>query len=128
MVNHTNVSVVTIERFIIEQEKRHAPEATGELSGILYDLALAAKMIANKVRSAGLADVLGATSDTNVHGETQQKLDVLANEIMIKALDHGGRLCAMASEEEPDIIPDSGGVPDGQVLSALRPTRRLVEH
>ena len=61
MVHHTDVSVVTIERFIIEQEKRHAPQATGELSGILYDLALAAKMIANKVRSAGLADILGST-------------------------------------------------------------------
>ena len=55
MVKHTATSVVTIERFIIEQEKLH-PEATGELSGLLYDLALAAKMIANKVRSAGLAD------------------------------------------------------------------------
>jgi fructose-1,6-bisphosphatase I len=104
VVHHTDTSVVTIERFIIEQEKRHAPQATGELSGVLYDLALAAKMIANKVRSAGLADILGATDDTNVQGERQQKLDVLANEIIIKALDHGGRLCAMASEEEPDII------------------------
>ena len=44
MVKHTATSVVTIERFIIEQEKLH-PEATGELSGVLYDLALAAKMI-----------------------------------------------------------------------------------
>ncbi|MDQ6717700.1 MAG: class 1 fructose-bisphosphatase [Gemmatimonadota bacterium] len=104
MVKHTATSVVTIDRYIIEQEKLH-PEATGELSGILYDLALAAKMIANKVRSAGLADILGATEDQNVHGEIQQKLDVLANEIIVKALDHGGRLCAMASEEEPDIIP-----------------------
>lgn len=104
MVKHTATSVVTIDRYIIEQEKLH-PEATGELSGILYDLALAAKMIANKVRSAGLADILGATEDENVHGEIQQKLDVLANEIIVKALDHGGRLCAMASEEEPDIIP-----------------------
>ncbi len=103
MVRHTATSVVTIERFIIEQEKLH-PQATGELSGLLYDLALAAKMIANKVRSAGLADILGATDSENVQGEIQQKLDVLANEIIIKALDHGGRLCAMASEEEPDII------------------------
>jgi fructose-1,6-bisphosphatase I len=104
MVNHTATSVVTIERFIVEQE-RMMPLATGELSGILYDLALAAKMISNKVRSAGLADVLGATDHTNVQGEVQQKLDVLANEILIKALDHGGRLCAMGSEEEPDLIP-----------------------
>ncbi len=103
VVKHTATSVVTIERFIIEQEKLH-PEATGELSGLLYDLALAAKMIANKVRSAGLADILGATDLENVQGEMQQKLDVLANEIIVKAVDHGGRLCAMASEEEPDLI------------------------
>jgi fructose-1,6-bisphosphatase I len=103
VVKHTATSVVTIERFIIEEERNH-PEATGELSGILYDLALAAKMIANKVRSAGLADILGATENENVHGEVQQRLDVLANEIIIKAMDHGGRLCAMASEEEPGII------------------------
>ena len=103
MVKHTATSVVTIERFIIEEERNH-PEATGELSGILYDLALAAKMIANKVRSAGLADILGSAESENVQGEVQQKLDVMANEIIIKAMDHGGRLCAMASEEEPDII------------------------
>ena len=102
-MKHTDTSVVTIERYIIEQEKLH-PEATGELSGVLYDMALAAKMIANKVRSAGLADVLGATDDVNVQGEVQEKLDVIANEIIIKAVDHGGRLCAMASEEEPAII------------------------
>jgi fructose-1,6-bisphosphatase I len=104
VVRHTDTSVVTIERFIIEQEKLH-PQATGELSGILYDMALAAKMIANKVRNAGLADILGATDDTNVQGEVQQKLDVFANETIVKALDHGGRLCAMASEEVPEIIP-----------------------
>jgi len=104
VVLHTATSVVTIERYIIEQERLY-PEATGELSGILYDVALAAKMIANKVRSAGLADILGATDDENVQGEIQQKLDVIANDIIIKAMDHGGRLCAMASEEEPDIIP-----------------------
>jgi fructose-1,6-bisphosphatase I len=106
-VKHTATSVVTIERFIIEQEKLH-PEATGELSGVLYDMALAAKMIANKVRSAGLADILGATDDRNVQGEIQEKLDVIANEIIIKAVDHSGRLCAMASEEEPGII----GIPE----------------
>jgi fructose-1,6-bisphosphatase I len=108
MVKHTATSVVTIERYIIEQEHLY-PEATGELSGLLYDIALAAKMIANKVRMAGLADIIGATSNENVQGEIQQKLDVLANDMIIKALDHSGRLCAMASEEEPDIIqiPDN---------------------
>jgi fructose-1,6-bisphosphatase I len=61
-------------------------------------------MIANKVRSAGLADILGSAESENIQGEVQQKLDVMANEIIVKAMDHGGRLCAMASEEEPDII------------------------
>src|SRR5579864_8228260 len=103
MVKHTPTSLVTIDRFIIEQE-RLVPTATGELSGILYDLALAAKMITNKVRSAGLADILGSAGSENVQGETQQKLDVIANEIIVKAMDHTGRLCAMASEEEPGII------------------------
>ena len=103
MVKHTATSVVTIERFIIEQE-RLFPEATGSLSAILYDIALAAKMIASKVRRAGLVDILGAMDSQNVQGEIQQKLDVFANETIIKAMDHTGRLCAMASEEEPDII------------------------
>ncbi len=120
MVKHTATSVVTIERFIIEQE-RLFPEATGELSGILYDMALAGKMIANKVRSAGLADILGATSDTNVQGEVQQKLDVIANEIIIKAVDHGGRLCAMASEEEPDIIHIPEGFRNGKYVLLFDP-------
>src|SRR3954463_4158441 len=104
VVKHTATSVVTIDRFIIEEERNH-PEATGELSGILYDMALAAKMIANKVRSAGLADILGSAENENVQGEIQQKLDVFANETIIKAMDHSGRLCGMASEEEAEIIP-----------------------
>ncbi len=108
MVQHSATSVITIERYIIEQERLH-PEATGELSGILYDMALAAKMISSRVRRAGLADILGSTEIENVQGEIQQKLDVFSNETIIKAMDHGGRLCAMASEEAPDIIQ----IPEG---------------
>lgn len=103
MIYHTETSIVTIDRFIIEQEARF-PEATGELSGVLYDLAVAAKMISSKVRRAGLIDILGAAGSNNVQGEHQQKLDVIANAIITKAMDHGGRLCAMASEEEEGII------------------------
>jgi fructose-1,6-bisphosphatase I len=103
VVQHTATSVVTIDRFIIEQE-RQFPEATGALSGILYDIALAAKLISSKVRRAGLVDILGAAGDVNVQGEMQQKLDVFANETIIKAMDHTGKLCVMASEEEPGLI------------------------
>ena len=103
MVKNSDISVVTIDRYIIEQERNY-PDATGELSGILYDLALASKMIANKVRLAGLVDILGAQGTENLQGEVQQKLDVIADNIIIKALDHGGRLCAMASEEQEALI------------------------
>jgi fructose-1,6-bisphosphatase I len=96
--------VVTIERFIIEQE-RLRPEATGELSNLLYDIALAAKIISGYVRRAGLVDVMGAAGHTNVQGEQQQKLDVLANDVIKQSFRHTGRVCVMASEEEEDAIP-----------------------
>jgi len=105
MLQNKATSVVTIERFIIEEERQVVPAATGELSGILNDVALAAKMIANKVRMAGLVDILGSHGDVNVQGEVQQKLDVFSNEIIVKAMDHTGRLAGMASEEDADIIP-----------------------
>jgi fructose-1,6-bisphosphatase I len=108
VVQHTATSVVTIDRFIIEQE-RQFPEATGALSGILYDIALAAKIISSKVRRAGLVDILGSANAENVQGEIQQKLDVFANETIIMAMDHTGKLCVMASEEEPGLID----IPDG---------------
>ncbi|MBU0561830.1 MAG: class 1 fructose-bisphosphatase [Bacteroidetes bacterium] len=94
---------MTLQRHIYVGEKRH-PEATGELSSLLSDLSLAAKVISLEVNKAGLVDILGFTGDKNVHGEKVKKLDVFAHEIMIKALDHGGHFCVMASEEEEDII------------------------
>ncbi|MCZ6917718.1 MAG: class 1 fructose-bisphosphatase [Gemmatimonadetes bacterium] len=99
--------VVTIEAFILEQERLH-PQATGQLSNLLYDIALASKIISGHVRRAGLVDVLGAAGQINVQGEQQQKLDVLANEAMKQALGRTGRVSTMASEEEEDPIPGSG--------------------
>jgi fructose-1,6-bisphosphatase I len=94
---------MTLARFIIEQERLH-PEATGELSKLLHDLSLAAKVISLEVNKAGLADILGFTGDSNVHGEEVKKLDVFSHNMMFNAMDHGGHLCVMASEEEEDII------------------------
>ncbi|MDH4348817.1 MAG: class 1 fructose-bisphosphatase, partial [Gemmatimonadota bacterium] len=88
--------VTTIERFILDQEERY-PEATGELSNLLYDIALAAKIIAANIRRAGLVNILGSAGATNVQGEEQQKLDVFANQTMTNALNHTGRVCVMAS-------------------------------
>jgi len=97
------VKFMTLARFIIEQEKLH-PEATGELSKLLHDLSLAAKVISLEVNKAGLADILGFTGDTNIQGEQVKKLDIFAHNMMFNAMDHGGHLCVMASEEEEDII------------------------
>jgi fructose-1,6-bisphosphatase I len=97
-------SVTTIERFILDQEDRY-PEATGELSNLLYDIALAAKIIAAAIRRAGLVNILGKQGAQNVQGEEQQKMDVLANETIKNSLKHTGRVCVMGSEEDKDIIP-----------------------
>jgi fructose-1,6-bisphosphatase I len=97
-------SVVTIERHIIEAERRF-PEATGAFSNILYDIALAGKIISREVRRAGLVDALGYTGGVNVHGETVKKLDEYAHDVIFKALDHCGHLCIMASEEAEDVLP-----------------------
>ena len=99
----SNMNFQTLARHIINQERKH-PEATGELSNLLHDLSLAAKVISLEVNKAGLVDILGFTGDNNVHGEQVKKLDMYAHDMMVRAMDHGGHLCAMASEEEEDII------------------------
>jgi len=100
-------SVVTIDRHIMEAERKF-PEATGALSTILYDLALAAKMIAREVRRAGLVDIIGQTGVINVTGDQVKKLDEYADDVIFRALDHCGHLCVMASEESEGVraIPD----------------------
>ena len=98
-------TVTTIERFILEHQPEHA---SGELTMLLYDIALAAKIIAHKTNRAGLIDILGEAGQTNVQGESQQKLDIYAHNIIRQLCDHTGRLCLMVSEEqeEPLYIPD----------------------
>lgn len=93
----------TLARHIYEEERKY-PHATGELSDLLHDLSLAAKVISLEVNKAGLVDILGFTGSSNIHGEQVKKLDVYAHEMLIKAMDHGGHLCVMASEEDEDII------------------------
>ncbi len=69
--------IITIERHIFDKQKEH-PQATGNLTGLLYDMALAAKIIARETTRAGLASILGASDTVNVYGERQQKLDLFA--------------------------------------------------
>ncbi len=88
----------------MEQERLY-PEATGELSNLLYDLCLAAKIISRHVRRAGLSDILGATEAVNVSGDLQQKLDLFANEAVRNSVQHTGRVCVTASEEDEQPVP-----------------------
>lgn len=94
--------IITIERFILENQPDYAK---GTFTNLLYDIALAAKMIARKTTRAGLSDILGRAGSENVHGESQQKLDVYADDIIFRLCDHTGRLCAMASEEHEEFLP-----------------------
>ncbi len=112
--------VTTIERFILDQEEKY-PEATGELSYLLYDIALAAKIIAASIRRAGLVNILGSANNMNVQGEDQQKLDIFANETMKDALNHTGRVCVMASEEDAELIPVPAEYPAGKYTVLFDP-------
>ena len=113
-------SVITIERFIIEQERLY-PEATGELSNLLYDIALGAKIIAAAVRRAGILNILGSAGAVNVQGEEQQKLDVFANEALKNSMSHTGRVCVMASEEDEEVITTDGNGPRGKYAVLFDP-------
>ena len=108
--------LVTIERFIHRQEKLHGG-ATGELSDLLYDIALAAKVIARQVRSAGLLGVLGSAGARNVQGEDQQKLDVIANDAVKDTVGRSGRVAVMVSEEDDEpLAPEAWTTPGKYVL------------
>ncbi len=97
--------IVTIERFLLDTQPEYA---RGAFTALLYDLALAGKVISAQTRRAGLLDMLGLAGKVNVQGESQQKLDLLADDIIVRLTDHTGRLAAMVTEERKDWvrIPD----------------------
>lgn len=96
--------LVTLHEFIVRKQKDF-PFASGELSRLLNDIALAAKIVSNDVRKAGLVDhILGAQGGQNVQGEDQQKLDVVADQAFINAFQNGGEVCGIASEENDDFL------------------------
>ena len=96
-------SVRTLGQFIIERQADF-PYAKGELSRLLRDIGIAAKIVNREVNKAGLMDILGDFGTSNIQGEDQKKLDVYANEQFISALQSGGECCAIASEENDDIV------------------------
>lgn len=96
--------IITLDEFIIRSEKDFE-YATGELTGLLRDIGVAAKIINREVNKAGLVNIIGvADSGENQSGDMQQKLDVYANEKIIECLQNSGECCAIASEENDDFI------------------------
>ncbi|MFH7319077.1 class 1 fructose-bisphosphatase [Desulfurivibrio sp. D14AmB] len=110
---------ITVSRHIMDSQRLH-PEATGDLTGLLNELIVAAKTISAEVNMAGLADILGMSGKTNIQGEHVQKLDDFANNTIKRRMARCGYICAMTSEEEADIIPVVEGY-EGKYTLAFDP-------
>ena len=95
--------ITTLAEFITEQQVLK-PEATGNLTRLLYDLSIAAKIVNREINKAGLVDILEELGEDNVQGESVKKLDIYANEAFISALNSGGQCAAITSEENEEII------------------------
>ena len=107
--------LVTIEGFLME---RQPDDATGAMTSLLYDLAVAGKLIASKTRRAGLTELLGQSGVTNVQGEEQQNFDLYADEVLAGFLSRGGRTCSLISEERAEVVVVPG---DGPYVIAYDP-------
>lgn len=114
-------AVKTLGQFIIEKQN-DIPFAKGELSRLLRDLGIAAKIVNREINKAGLVGILGEAGTTNVQGESQKKLDVYANEQFIAALKSGGECCIVVSEENDEhIYIDSVISKDAKYIVAIDP-------
>lgn len=110
----------TVIEHLLTTQKQH-PEATGSFTKLLSELIVAAKIISREVNKAGLVDILGYTGRENIQGEQVQKLDEFANKTIIERMSHTGELCAMASEEDPDIITIPERFPKGNYVLIFDP-------
>jgi len=108
----------TLDRFIMRKQEDF-PYATGELSQLLRDIALAAKIVNREINRSGLIDIAGAYGSQNIQGEDQQKLDVIANIRFIRALRNGGEVCTIISEEDDEMIQTGNN--QGKYVVAIDP-------
>jgi len=111
---------ITVTEHLLLHQKQ-VPMATGRFTRLFNELILSAKIIHREVSKAGLLDVLGFTGDVNVQGEEVKKLDDFANRVLIHRLSRCGALCAMASEENADIIEIPDGLPTGDYFVIFDP-------
>ncbi len=95
--------ITTLDEFIIKSEKENA-DSSGSFSRILRDIGIASKIVNREVNKAGLVNILGVAGSQNSTGDEVQKLDVFTNEKFIETLSYSGEVCAIASEENQDVI------------------------
>jgi fructose-1,6-bisphosphatase I len=114
-------SLLTVEQHILMEQRRLRPHASGEFSWLLSGLTLAAKLVSEQVRRAGLIDILGSAGTTNVQGETVQKLDVLANQALLHCLGTRGNVAVMASEENEEPVVVERDPSDGKYIVIFDP-------
>lgn len=112
--------LITIDRHITEEEDRH-PGATGAFTSILHDLTFAFRLIAREVRRAGLSDILGLTSNYNVHGEQVRKIDEYANEAIYRSMYRNQQIAAMISEENEEPLDIPSEFQRGKYILAFDP-------
>lgn len=93
--------LMTITRYVLNEQCKH-PESRGDFTILLNHIVLGCKFVCSAVNKAGLAKLIGLAGETNVQGEEQKKLDVLSNEVFIKALVSSGRTCILVSEEDEE--------------------------
>ncbi len=111
---------VTLTQFIIEQQ-RGLPDASGTFTLLLNNIVTACKQISHRVNRGALIGVLGSAGSENVQGEVQKKLDIITHDIMVKALDWGGQVSGMASEEIDELIQIPKQYPKGKYLVLFDP-------
>ncbi len=88
-------SQITLRQFLINEREKNPPG----LTAAIIDLARATRKLSYLVRRGAIGDVMGTADTDNVQGETQKKLDVISNDILIESLSWSGNWAALASEE-----------------------------
>ena len=113
--------IKTLTEFISDQQNLN-PDAKGDLTRLLNDIAIASKIVHREINKAGLVDILGEVGQKNIQGESVKKLDIYANNQFLAAFKSGGECAAVASEEDEDIIILDGlNSQNGKYLVSIDP-------
>lgn len=122
MTNEANTvsDQITLTQFIIEQQ-RALPDASGSFTLLLNNIVTACKQISNRVNRGAIVGVLGTAGSENIQGEVQKKLDIITHDIMVNALEWGGHVAGMASEETDEPIKIPSHYPRGKYLVLFDP-------